>query len=304
MKFLHWTMGVFFVFFTSSSARIAHAQPAASTDFEQFSNEANFTRASWEAAGFSVPWVNGFNANRGSIDNTQFHSGNYSLRMFYPKGKFGTGNSGGQAPLMVPPLLEYFASYQVRFSNDFSWGSASEGGKLPGLSGGGRCSGCASCSGSNGFTARLMWREDGKAVLYLYHMNKENPGCGDSFDIVVEGKNLVFQKGVWYRISQRVKANTGNEKNGEVEMWINNEQAQIKLHNGSLVDKLTGIQFVNNGDKVDALYFSTFHGGSNSNWAPANDSYIWFDDITISSKLSDVINTTDLPAKDLGRPWR
>ena len=276
----------------------AFTQPMESADFEQFSNGTNFTQASWQTAGFTVPWVNGFNVNRATIDNSQFKSGSRSLRLFYPKGQFGTANTGGQAPLMVPPLPEYYTSYYLRFSDDFSWGTTSEGGKLPGLSGGDRCSGCAICTGSNGFTARLMWRTAGKAVVYLYHLNKENPPCGDNYDIVVGGKTLFFQKGVWYKISQRLKVNTGTDKNGEVEMWINDQHAQVRLYDGSLTDKLTGIQFVNNGDKVDALYFSTFHGGSDATWAPTTDSYTWFDDIVISTQLADVVKSTVTSLQD------
>ncbi|WP_162144155.1 T9SS type A sorting domain-containing protein [Sporocytophaga myxococcoides] len=156
-------------------------------------------------------------------------------------------------------------------------------------SGGGRCSGCATCTGSNGFTARLMRRTDGKAVIYLYHLNKVNPPCGDNYDTVVDGKTLYFEKGQWYKISQRVKVNSGVNKDGEVEMWINDQHAQIRLYSGALVDKLSRIQFVTNGDKVDALYFSTFHGGSTADWAPLVDSYIWFDDIVISTRLADVV---------------
>ncbi|MBO9700099.1 MAG: T9SS type A sorting domain-containing protein [Sporocytophaga sp.] len=269
-----------------------YGQIVGSTDFEQFSKGSYFTKADWQSAGFTVPWVNGFDVNRAIIDDAFSKSGSNALRLFYPKGQFGTANTGGQAPLMVPPHDEYFISYYVRFSDDFSWGTSSEGGKLPGLAGGDRCSGCATCTGSNGFTARLMWRAEGKAVIYLYHLNKVSPPCGDNYDIVIDGKTLNFEKGQWYKISQRVKVNSGVNKDGEVEMWINDKHAQIRLYNGALVDKLSGIQFVSNGDKVDALYFSTFHGGSTADWAPLVDSYIWFDDIVISTSLSDVVNGT------------
>lgn len=260
-----------------------------STSFEEFADKTNFTKSSWQTAGFSVPWVNGFDQNRGMVDDSYAVTGSKSLRLFYPKGQFGTSNSGGQASLTVAPRDEYFISYYVRFSDDFSWGNTSEGGKLPGLAGGARCSGCATCTGTNGFTARLMWRQGGKAVVYLYHLNKQQPPCGDNYEIFVDGKNFNFQKGKWHKVSQRVKVNTGTNKNGEVEMWIDDKQTQLKLYDGTFVDKLTSIQFVNNGDKVDALYFSTFHGGSNSGWAPTVDSYIWFDDVVISSRQSDVL---------------
>jgi hypothetical protein len=265
------------------------AQPIVQVDFEQFDNGTNFTRTSWQTAGCTVPWVNGFDANRGAIDNSYARSGSKALRLFYPKGQFGTANTGGQAPLTLPPLDEYYMSYAVLFADDFSWGGTSEGGKLPGLACGGRCSGCAPCTGSNGFTARLMWRTGGKAVIYLYHLDKVSPPCGDNYEIVLGGQTLVFQKGVWYKIAQRVKVNSGSNHDGEVEMWINDQHAQIRLYNGTLVDKLTGIQFVSNGDKVDQFYFSTFHGGGDANWAPKVDSYAWFDDIVVSAKQSDVL---------------
>lgn len=287
-------ISLFFLFFIPINLS---AQVAGSAGFEQFSNGESFTRAHWQSAGFEVPWVNGFNDDRAIVDDDYAVSGSRSLRLYYPKGQFGTANTGGQAPLIVPPQDEYFVSYYVRFSEDFSWGTTSEGGKLPGLAGGSRCSGCATCTGSNGFTARLMWRAGGKAVIYLYHMDKVNPPCGDNYDIVVDGQTLYFERGRWYKISQRVKVNSGTDSDGEVEMWINDRHAQVRLYNGALAEKLTEIRFVSNGDKVNALYFSTFHGGSSAEWAPVVDSYIWFDDVVISTSLSDVVNNpvTSIP---------
>ncbi|MGL1887242.1 MAG: hypothetical protein OCD76_12080, partial [Reichenbachiella sp.] len=87
-----------------------------------------------------------------------------------------------------------------------------------------------------------------------------------------DGTDVVFTPGEWYQVTERVRINSGNTKDGTVTVWINNEEA---LH-------VTNLQFVNNGDKIDNLYFSTFHGGSGSQWAPSVDSYIWYDAITIS----------------------
>ena len=269
------------------SIQILHAQPLEQASFESFADEEVFTQSSWTAEGFSVPWVNGFNQTRAHIDNAYAHSGSKSLRIFFPQGQFGPDNSGGQAPLMVPSASQYYISYWVRFSDNFSWGTTSEGGKLPGLAGGGRCSGCATCTGSNGFSARLMWRQGGKAVLYLYHMDKTTT-CGDNLNLqLTAGVDFVFQKGQWYQIIERVKVNTGNNKDGEVELWINQQPAL----------SVNGIRFVNNGDKVDALYFSTFHGGSTAAWAPTVDSYIWFDDIMITSNPADIFTTLSIADK-------
>ncbi len=254
------------------------------TGFEGIADETVFTRntgaSSWVGQGFTVPWVNGFDVNRGYIDNAYAHSGSNSLRIFYPTGGYGPPLSGAQAPLMVTPASQYYASYWLRFSDNFSYGNTSQGGKLPGLGGGGRCSGCQPCTGANGFTARLMWRPSGRLVLYLYHLDKANPPCGDDLTLQQGGSDYYAPKGQWIHIIERVKVNTGTNHDGEVEVWVNEQPALL----------VTGLQFVSNGDQVDNLYFSTFHGGSNVNWAPTVDSYIWFDEIKISTNPADVFS--------------
>ena len=62
-----------------------------------------------------------------------------------------------------------------------------------------------------------------------------------------------------------------DNNNGEVQLWINGEEALLR----------TDIRFVNDGSLVDTFYFSTFHGGNDSNWAPSVDCYIWYDDLRI-----------------------
>ncbi|SFX93240.1 T9SS type A sorting domain-containing protein [Cytophaga hutchinsonii] len=269
---------------------VTYAQVLDQTGFETYADETEYTITSWRADGFTVPWVNGFNQSRAFVDDAFARSGTKSLRITYPANTFGPTDGGAQAPLMVTPANELYMSYWVRFSDNFDWGGTSEGGKLPGLGGGGRCSGCTVCTGSNGFTARLMWRPGGKAVLYLYHMeaDKANGPCGDNDALqLTTGTDFYFQKGQWYNIIQRVKVNTATSHDGEVQLWINGQQALLR----------TGIQFVSNGDKVDNLYFSTFHGGSTSVWAPSVDCYTWFDDIKIAATWADVAQdgiTTDI----------
>lgn len=263
------------------------------TGFEGLADESVFNLASWTAEGFTVPWVNGFNANRGHADNAYAKSGTTSLRVDYPANNFGPSNSGAQAPLMVTPASQYYMSYWVRFSNTFSWGNTSEGGKLPGLGGGGRCSGCTVCTGSNGFTARLMWRTGGRLVLYLYHIEADKiaPPCGDNLTLQQSGSDYYITKGQWFQVIERVKVNTGTNHNGEVELWINELPALL----------VTGIEFVTNGDQVDNLYFSTFHGGSTAGWSPTVDSYTWFDDIKISTNPADIFTSLSLIENEIDK---
>ncbi len=255
------------------------------TSFENYSDEHQYVQQNWVNDGFDPKWVNGFNQSRVYVDNQFANSGNKSIRIKYPAGNYGPGNTGAQAPLRIPPANEYYVSYSVRFSDNFDWGGSNEGGKLPGLAGGNNCSGCSSCSGTNGFTARLMWRQGGRAVLYLYHMDKSG-SCGDDLNLkTAKGNNFHFQKGQWYTITQRVKVNTPGLKNGEVELWIDGVPALL----------VQNIRFVTNGDQVDNFYFSTFHGGGDGSWAPGNDCYTWFDDVKIGKSFSDVYGGSNPP---------
>ena len=140
----------------------SNAQIIGFTGFEGFEDETLFRNQNWYDEGFSVPWSNGFNQNRAHVDDEFAIYGTNSLRIFYPAGTYGTSNNGAQAPLRVAPEDELYASYWLRFSENFDWGGTSEGGKLPGLASSGLCSGCEECTGCNGFTARLMWRQEGR----------------------------------------------------------------------------------------------------------------------------------------------
>jgi hypothetical protein len=240
------------------------------TGFETGTDESPYTLNSWEADGFDPAWVQGFNQERAHIDTEHAHTGNSSLRIDYPTGTYLPYNNGAQAPLMFTPREEVYISYWLQFSENFDWGDENEGGKLPGLANADLCSGGSTCDGSNGFSARLMWRPGGKAVLYLYHMDK--PGSyGEDITLVTNTVDVFFQQGQWYQVTERVKINTGNNNDGEVQIWINGEEALMR----------TDLRFVTDGSLIDTFYFSTFHGGADASWAPSVDCYIWYDDLRI-----------------------
>jgi hypothetical protein len=252
-----------------SSANVAEI------DFEKYTAGQEFTIKDWNNGhDVSVKWTNGFEKGRAIIDDSFSHSGKHSLRILYPALGVGPDESGAQAPLLIPPAAQYYVSYYIRFSENFSWGGTNLfGGKLPGLASGKICSGCQICDGTNGFTARLMWGRNGRLVLYLYHMDKRNV-CGDSYNLPDANKvPFAAKKGNWINIVERVKINTESNYDGEVQLWINGVERINK----------TGIKFVTNGDKIDTFYFSTFFGGSEPGYAPGRDCFIWFDDIVIST---------------------
>lgn len=244
-------------------------------DFESREVGSSYLAAFWGEDGFSEPtWSQGFDEDRVVVADAGDHRGSSrSIRVAYPKSGFGPGETGAQVSLGLEPRDEYYLSYWLRFEEGFSWGREHHGGKLPGLAGGDLCSGGASCDGANGFTARMMWRREGKAVLYLYHMDK--PGAyGEDFDMVYpSGDDVVFTPGKWFQIIERVRVNSAGSRDGLVQLWVNGEPTL----------SVEGLRFVTNGDQVDQLFFSTFHGGNDAQWAPQRDSYIRFDDFKVGT---------------------
>lgn len=246
-----------------------------------FENHASGTRYNesaqsedWDVIGTKESWM-----NRAIISDREAHSGEKSLRISHLPDEI----SGGSAVWNLPSQQEYYLSYWVKFDDNFDFdGSSKSGGKLPGL--GARdeaqdlCGGGQTCTGDNGFSARYMWQDNAKGTLYLYHMNK--PGkWGETFYFESQnGSEPDFERGEWHNLIQRVKINDGKRANGEIDVWLDKEQ----------VVSIDGLQFVNNYQEIDSLYFSTFHGGNNDNWLPDEEVYSYWDDFVISTNPADV----------------
>lgn len=278
------------ILYCVSCALLTRAEMISSTNFENFIQGMPLSRTSLQSNGFQTgEWDNSL-ATRTLIDTTQSKSGLQSVRITYPKNEYGPEGTGCQVQLKFESRNEAYASYCLRFSENFSWGTTSYGGKLPGLSGGKSCSGGDNCDGTNGFSARLMWRTGGKAVLYLYHMDKPDK-YGEDHDLVYpNGNPVVFERGKWYHVAERVKINKdGSTYDGEVEVWIDGHQVLLRK----------GLRFTSNGDKVDDLYISTFHGGADETWCPTDTCYTWIDDIRIGTTYEDVAYQ-DCRKPDLG----
>lgn len=274
-------MRTIFLFISLAISASLSAELISSTHFESVEAGKSFTLESWQNEGFTTgTWDNGLKS-RTLIDSAYSVSGKKSLRVEYPQGGVGPQETGAQVELKFTPRDEAYMSYWMRFSDNFSFGTTSKGGKLPGLSGGDNCSGDDNCDGTNGFSARFMWRNDGQIVLYLYHMDKPAK-WGEDYPLKYEdGSNVVFERGTWHKIEERVKINSsGDAYDGEVQAWVD----------GKEVLSLKGLRFTNNGDKVDKLYFSTFHGGNEETWAPTETCHIWFDDIRIGTDKDEISN--------------
>lgn len=244
--------------------------------FEQHSLGTKYTRSA-QSQDWNVSFSDDSKMRKYAIiTDREAHSGEKALKITYPSDRIG----GGSGAWKLPPEKEYYLSYWVKFSNDFDFdGSKHSGGKLPGLAGaGGYCSGGQTCNGNNGFSARYMWGKEGRAKLYLYHMDKPTQWGENFWFKDGEGEDIYFQRGQWHNLIQRVKINDGYKSNGEIDIWMDGEQ----------VISLQGIRFVTNNQGIDALMFSTFHGGNSSDWLPDYEVYSYFDDFVISTRAKDV----------------
>lgn len=188
------------------------------------------------------------------------------LRVSYPRGSSNLsshGPAGGcnfKARPRCLPARDVTLTYKVRFADNFEW---SRGGKLPGLfigygdaSGGQRSPTAASC--------RLMWRQDGGIVAYVYtpsgirqsteYSRAVQPG-GKYGDKVFASKFAVGRQD-WNDIVLRVRLN-GFDQNGEpkadgmLTLGVNNQTATLE-----------GIVWRRRRDvQIASIAVSTFYGG-------------------------------------------
>ncbi len=193
-----------------------------------------------------------------------------AFRVDYAMGAIGPeeGGVGWRFPISSHDGAEL--AYTLEFSEDFDW---VKGGKLPGLCGGPESvTGGNPANGQNGFSARLMWRADGRGEAYVYHMNQ--PGkYGESFPFPPDFRfPTVTEVGV--RI--RVVMNTPGKRDGSLDVWIESSDAVEARHVVSRSDmewrSIPSIQ-------VDSLLFETFHGGGDSSWAPRRPCFTLFQDL-------------------------
>lgn len=90
----------------------------------------------------------------------------------------------------------------------------------------------------------------------------------------VESEFRVHRAEVGVRGQRAGQAN----KDGEIEVFDNGKPAA----------GVNGLRFVTNEDQVNKAYFDSFAGGATEEFAPRNDSYIWYDDVKVSTDPADI----------------
>jgi Cellulose binding domain len=200
------------------------------------------------------------------------------LRANYPPNIAGGYNTGFIFDKFFTQATEATFEYRVRFegtgaSNRFEW---AYGGKLPGLGGttiGQSPTGCTTDANAinNGFSARLMWRRDGRLVVYTYLPDRDTTKCGVDYTFLDAA-----QPNRWYTIRQHIRLNTPGQRNGLLEMFVDGQRTL----------QMTDVFYRKSGKdaiKINNVLFHTYRGGADTDkrfWSP-NDDHIQFDDFKV-----------------------
>ena len=227
--------------------------------------------AQWKKDWPGCEWEDG--VKEGHL-STIIKGGTKAFRVNYTPGEIGPekGGCGWRFPIGRHEVAQL--TYTVTFSKDFDW---VKGGKLPGLSGGpANVSGGRPADGTNGFSARLMWRADGRGEAYVYHKNQAD-NYGDRFSFPADYRFPTEQP---VRVRMRVAMNTPGAKNGKLYVWI---APAADPKNERLLVSRTNMEWRTAGTfGIDSLYFETFHGGSHETWAPTRPCFTEFTGIKVA----------------------
>ncbi|RCV91905.1 polysaccharide lyase [Billgrantia montanilacus] len=193
--------------------------------------------------------------------------GETGFRVLYPEGSSSPSDAdqdgvarGGMGFYTREAALEdddrACLHYRVRFEPEFDF---VKGGKLPGLYGAEAPSGGDEVDGENGFSMRLMWREEGQGELYPYIMDHEGESMGRGA--------WTFPKGRWISVEQEVILNTPGKDDGIARVWID----------GRPTLERKGLAYRTTEDvAIDGLMFSTFFGGTGEGWRTPRDQTVDF----------------------------
>ena len=177
-------------------------------------------------------------------------------------------NEGGViARIDITDGSEYELQYDVKYHSQFEW---SRGGKVGfGFAIGDGNAGCDKADDGNGGTARLMWYTDNDGVTkfkpYIYYKDMPDQ-CGYDFGTSYPASGSI-QRGHWYTVKLYVKSNTGSNYNGKLKITID----------GTTVVNQTAMRWTTNDAKrlINSMPFTSFRGGSSSNWESSTDGLIY-----------------------------
>lgn len=196
------------------------------------------------------------------------------VRVFFPAGSYDPGSMKrlgkpiGGFGQRLPTFLRNgdcaHLTYYVRFAPDFPF---VKGGKLPGLAGGTGNTGGRIPTGYDGFSARLMWRSNGQGEVYAYLPASKNWGTS------LGRGSWTFKRGEWTKIEEILNLYQAGLSKDTLKILIND----------ILVYSADNLSFRNTDTlEIDKILFETFFGGNDPSWAPTENTYIDFAEMSVS----------------------
>lgn len=181
-----------------------------------------------------------------------------ALRITCAAGRIGPAEGGAGWRWPVERADSLTLTYTLRFDPDFEF---VKGGKLPGLAGGPESvTGGRRATGTNGFSVRLMWRRDGRAEAYVYHVRQPD-AYGESLPFPDEFR---FPRGEPVQVRLHVVMNAPGRRDGQVRVWIRRQGAAEQL----VVERRDMEWRTVDSFATDSVLFAVFHGGNDAAWAP------------------------------------
>jgi hypothetical protein len=192
------------------------------------------------------------------------HNSSCFLRVTYPKGSYSPsapapkGGTQFYGPLL-PGVNEACLTYSIRFpgpdSEPFNW---VKGGKLPGLYGGTGNTGTHHPKGTDGFTTRCMWRENGTGIGYPFVFNTPRHQDGSTWPIA--NPPLFKADGQWHTMMQIVTVNAhSNSNQGTIAYYYDDLSTPMTVQNGIWFSTTPALQ-------INGIIFQTFFGGGKPCW--------------------------------------
>ncbi len=219
--------------------------------------EGVYTLESWRRDWPGCTWEDGISEGRVQIvrDMDQLW-----WRVTHPAGKIGPsdGGAGWRWHFSNKPERCVQMKFRVMFEEGFDF---KKSGKLAGVCGGPKTiTGGLPCTGYEGWSVRIVWRKERRALAYVYHPNQRGK-YGDEFNFPA---SFQFPIGKPTDLRLEVKMNTVGQRDGHVRVWAKLPDAEEQLMVDRTDMEWTKVDTIG----IDSLIFNTFHGGGDLSFAP------------------------------------
>lgn len=205
------------------------------------------------------------------------------------------GSRGGvilRSSSVCAGAMEIRLTFDVRFGTDSSFDFG-----MGGKAGLGVQFGTGNIQGGNWLptaaSARLMFREEGRATGYVYYGKRSDPGAVNDqhadyaliahptgtagHDLWMEGRSKApplprFESGTWQTVSIYCKMNSVNRADGVIEISV-----------GSTTKRFDKMRWLDNPAGVNNVQFCTWYGGNTAEWAPKTTESIYFKNLKVTA---------------------